>query len=292
MKRKALIVEDEKELGLLLGEHLRRWGFEPTVLNEGKNAVAWVRQNRPAVVLLDVLLPDTDGYQICEALKLDRDTNLIPVIMVTALAEQEERVKGLEVGANRYVTKPFSSEALHKAILESIQWEENLRKTGAQGEIRFRLQSAHHYLEELNHLLGSLFQFSGLTPTQIKQITTAVREMGSNAIEWGHKKQIDRILTVDYRIDSEKVTIVIRDTGPGFNPQEVPHAASDDDQVGHMMIRETLGMREGGFGILMSRGLVDEMAYNKTGNEVRLVKYYKPRAKDNETPLATSSASN
>src|SRR5688572_22569904 len=66
MRRKALIVEDEKELAQLLGEHLRRWGFEPTILNEGKNAVAWARQNRPAVILLDLLLPDVDGYTICE----------------------------------------------------------------------------------------------------------------------------------------------------------------------------------------------------------------------------------
>ena len=75
---------------------------------------------------------------------------------------------------------------------------------------------------------------------------------------------------LDYRIDPEKVTIVIRDTGPGFNPTELPHAAGPDDPIAHMEVRESLGLREGGFGILMARGLVDELAYNKTGNEVRL----------------------
>jgi hypothetical protein len=58
----------------------------------------------------------------------------------------------------------------------------------------------------------------------------------------------------------------------------MPHAASADDPIGHMMVREALGMREGGFGILMSRGLVDELAYNEAGNEVRLVKYFPPQA--------------
>src|SRR5689334_13404037 len=71
MSRRALIVEDEMELGELLAEHLRAWGFESTVLNEGKNAVAWVRQHQPDLILLDLLLPDTDGYTICETLKLD-----------------------------------------------------------------------------------------------------------------------------------------------------------------------------------------------------------------------------
>lgn len=274
MARKALVIEDEKELGLLLGEHLRRWGFEPTVLNEGRPAIPWVRAHQPALILLDLLLPDVDGFSICETLKLDRDTNLIPIIMVTALSGQEDRVKGLQVGANRYLTKPFTADELHRTIQDAFAWQEDLKRRGTVGEIRFQLQSDTQYLEELNHLLGSLFLFSGLTHAQVKQLTTAIREMGTNAIEWGHKKQLDRIVTVDYSIDPEKITITIKDTGPGFDPRHLPHAASPEDPVGHMMVRETLGLREGGFGILMSRGLVDDFAYNETGNEVRLVKYF------------------
>jgi len=278
MNRIALIVEDERDTGQLLGEHLRRWGFEPTVLSEGKPAISWVRQNKPDLVLLDLLLPGKDGFTICENLKLDRETNLIPVIMITALTDPEDKVHGLQVGANRYLTKPFTATDLHKAIQEVFDWREDILKAGTEGEIRFQLQSDTQYLEELNHLLGSLFLFSGLTQSQVRQLTTAVRELGTNAIEWGHQKQKDRIVTLVYRIDPEKVTITIRDTGPGFDPSNVPHAAQPDDPVGHMMVRETLGLREGGFGILMSRGLVDEMQYNDTGNEVRLVKYFPPRA--------------
>jgi len=198
MGRKALVIEDEKELANLLGEHLRRWGYEPTILNEGKPAINWVRQNKPSLILLDLLLTDTDGYSICETLKLDRETNLIPIIMVTALSGAEDRVRGLQVGADSYLTKPFTSDELGKAIQDAFTWLEHLQEHGTQGEIRFQLQSDTTYLEELNHLLGSLFLFSGLTQTQVKQLTTAVRELGTNAIEWGHKKQVDRILTVDY----------------------------------------------------------------------------------------------
>ena len=105
-------------------------------------------------------------------------------------------------------------------------------------------------------------------------VSTAVRELGTNAIEWGHRKESERIVTVDYRIDPEKITIDIKDTGPGFDPDHLAHAAHLEDPVSHMMVRETLGMREGGFGILMSRGLVDNMSYNDKGNEVRLIKYF------------------
>jgi anti-sigma regulatory factor (Ser/Thr protein kinase) len=86
------------------------------------------------------------------------------------------------------------------------------------------------------------------------------------------------IVNVTYRIDAEKITIIIKDNGPGFDPGNLPHAAHTDDPVGHMMVRETLGIREGGFGILMSRGLVDDLQYNEKGNEVRLVKFFPPRA--------------
>jgi two-component system, OmpR family, response regulator len=278
MARVALVVEDERDTGFLLAEHLRRWGFEPTVLGEGKPAISWVREHQPELILLDLLLPDMDGFEICETLKLDRETNLIPIIMITALSGEEDKVRGLQVGANRYLTKPFTAEGLRQAIHDAFAWLEELKRHGTEGEIRFQLLSDNKFLDELNHLLASLFLFSGLTQSQVKQLTTAVRELGTNAIEWGHQKQAERIVTVDYHIDPEKITITIRDTGPGFDPQNMPHAAHAEDPIGHMMVRETLGLREGGFGILMSRGLVDDLKYNETGNEVRLIKYFPPRA--------------
>jgi len=274
MDRKALIIEDEPELGELLGEHLRAWGYQPHIVNEGINAVSWIRNNKPEIVLLDLLLPDTDGYTICELLKLDRDTNLVPVVMITALSGNDDRARGLEVGANHYLCKPFTSAELKRAIQSAQAKIENLKRSGAAGEIHFRLRSDTHYLDELNQMLASLLLFSGLTQKQVKQLTTAIRELGCNAIEWGHKKQVDRIVHLDYRIDPEKVTIVIRDSGPGFNPSNLPHAAGTEDPIAHMEVRETLGLREGGFGILMARGLVDELSYNTPGNEVTLVKYF------------------
>jgi CheY-like chemotaxis protein/anti-sigma regulatory factor (Ser/Thr protein kinase) len=291
MTRKALIVDDEQELGLILAEHLKHWGYEPTVLTEGKHVVEWATKNRPDVILLDLMLPDVDGYTICETLKLERETNLIPIIMITALSEQKDKLHGMQVGANAYLTKPFTADTLHQAIRNAFDWLEDLHRNGTHGAIRFHLPSDSQYLEELNHLLGSLFLFSGLTKKQVKQFTTAVRELGANAIEWGHERQVDRIVTLDYRIDPEKITIDIKDTGPGFNPDNLPHAAKPDDSVSHTFIRDTLGMREGGFGILMSRGLVDEMTYNDKGNEVRLIKYFSVRdhLRTNEsTPLTGS----
>jgi CheY-like chemotaxis protein/anti-sigma regulatory factor (Ser/Thr protein kinase) len=274
MAREALIIEDERDMGALLIEALRRWGFEATLLLQGGPAIAWARQHQPDLILLDLMLPDVDGYDICRELKLDRATNLIPIVMVTARTGHEDRVRGLEVGANHYLTKPFTEAQLHRAINEVLTWREELKRRGAQGEVHFQLRSDVQYLEELNGLLASLFFFTPLPQTQVKQLISVVRELGVNAIEWGHQRQVERPVTVTYHIDRDKVSIAIRDTGPGFNPNELPHAARPGDPLAHLPVREALGLREGGFGILMSRAMVDELQYNEKGNEVRLVKYF------------------
>jgi DNA-binding response OmpR family regulator len=272
MSRQALIVEDEQAVGLVLSEILRQRGFSPVVYDHGRGAVEWVRRNKPDLVLLDLMLPDHDGFEICQELKLDRETNLIPLIMVTALGRHEDVAKGLRVGANYYLTKPFNVEQLLQAIEHVMAWRQELGRCGAAGEIHFQFNSELRYLEELNGLLSSLLLYTGMTEEDAHRLTTAVREMGINAIEWGHHKQADRIVTVTYRIDREKVEIIVKDQGEGFDPGCLAHAATDDDPVGHMAVRQARGLRAGGYGILLSRGLVDELAYNQRGNEVRLIK--------------------
>ena len=144
----------------------------------------------------------------------------------------------------------------------------------ARGEVHFQLKSDTHYLAELNHLLSSLYLYSGLSQEQAQHLTMAVSEMGTNAIEWGNRKQVDQPVTITYRIDPEKVTIVIRDSGPGFDRSKLKHAAKLDDPTSHLDVRESMGIRVGGFGILMTKGLVDELEYNQAGNEVTLVKRF------------------
>jgi two-component system OmpR family response regulator len=277
MPQKALIVEDEPELAELFGDILRLRGLESTVLHQGAPAPQYIRDHKPDLVMLDLMLPDRDGYSVCEEVKLDRKTNLTPIVMVTARAHHEDLVKGLAVGANEYVTKPFTVEQLNAAIDRALGWRDELLKCGARGEIHFELKSDARFLEELNHMLSSLFLYSGLRSESARQLTTAIREMGMNAIEWGHRKTSNLLVNVTYRIEADKVVIKIKDAGPGFDPQNLPHAADAEDPTKHMDVRDSLGLRAGGFGILMAKGLVDELKYNETGNEVRLVKYFTPR---------------
>jgi anti-sigma regulatory factor (Ser/Thr protein kinase) len=222
------------------------------------------------------MLPGRDGYDICQELKLDRTTNLIPIIIATARAENEDKLRGLSVGANFYLIKPFTIEQFRAAVDRVMNHRRELEQSGAQGEVRFQIKSDKHYLDELNDLFSSLLLFSGMTQDQIFQLTTAVREMGNNAIEWGNRKHVETPVTVTYRIERDRVEIIIRDQGSGFNRDELPHAAQDQDLAAHLAVREQKGLRMGGFGIFMASKLVDELTYNEAGNEVRLVKRFTP----------------
>jgi DNA-binding response OmpR family regulator len=284
MPRSVLIVEDERDTNDLLAGLLQARGFSASQLYEGRGVVDAVRRTQPAAVLLDVMLPDVDGYTVCEQLKRTRETNLTPVVLVTALNDTNHRTQGVRVGANAYVAKPFLPDQLFQAVDRALEWRHRHQEHGTTGEIQFDVRSELAYLHQVNDLLTDLFTHTPLTDRQIRELRQAVMEMGGNAIEWGHRKNAELPLRITYTIGPSAVTLVITDQGPGFDPGTIPHAAREEDPIGHLEVRSNLGLREGGFGIMLARGLVDEFRYNERGNEVTLVK----RFETTETPTARS----
>jgi len=274
MPRTVLIIDDERDINDFLASLVQARDFQPVQLYSGSQVAAAVRAHQPAVILLDLMLPDLDGFAVCDQLKRNRETNLVPVIMVTALNDADHHAAGVRVGANGYLTKPFTPEQLYEAIDAALAWRVEHEQRGTHGEINFDIRSETSYLAQANDLLSDLFAHTDLTERQIKDLRQAIMEMGGNAIEWGHKKNADLVLQIVYRIDPEGITLIIRDQGPGFNPGKLPHAASDEDPIGHIDVRNDLGIREGGFGIMLARGLVDDFRYNELGNEVTLFKRF------------------
>jgi DNA-binding response OmpR family regulator len=274
MPRTVLIVDDERDTNDLLANLVQAREFQPIQLFAGAQVAAAVHAHVPEVILLDLMLPDVDGFAVCDQLKRNRETNLIPVIMVTALNDTNHRAAGVRVGANGYLTKPFTPEQLYNAIDKAIAWRKEHELRGTDGEINFDVRSEATYLAQVNDMLSDLFAHTPLTERQIKELRQAIMEMGGNAIEWGHKKNADLVLQIIYRIDHQGITLIIRDQGPGFNPRKLPHAASDEDPIGHLDVRNELGIREGGFGIMLAKGLVDDFHYNDKGNEVTMVKRF------------------
>ena len=108
----VLAVEDDRDILELLTFNLERDGYEVTGVTTGEDGVDAARSESPDIVLLDLMLPGIDGLEVCRRLKADPDTANIPVIMVTAKGEESDIVTGLELGADDYVTKPFSPKVL------------------------------------------------------------------------------------------------------------------------------------------------------------------------------------
>nr|WP_246559501.1 response regulator transcription factor [Geoanaerobacter pelophilus] len=115
-----MIIEDEQELAELLAFNLRNEGYETLIANDGKNGYETAIREKPSLILLDLMLPELNGIDVCKLVKKHHDTSRIPVIMLTARNEEIDRVVGFEVGADDYMVKPFSNRELLlriKAIL-------------------------------------------------------------------------------------------------------------------------------------------------------------------------------
>ncbi len=105
--KKILLIEDDADLFSLLKYNLEKEGFSMTGLQTGRGAIEACRQVRPDLILLDIMLPDSDGLDICKGIRKDPDFAGTPIIFLTARASETDRIVGLEIGANDYVVKPF-----------------------------------------------------------------------------------------------------------------------------------------------------------------------------------------
>jgi DNA-binding response OmpR family regulator len=270
----ALIVEDHPEQAGLVARILRMRQFEAIIAEDGRNGLRLARKHLPDVLLLDLMLPDLNGFDICRQLRMDRQTMLIPVVMLTALNDMQHRLHGFRVGANAYVTKPYGVDELFEAITAARAWRASMEQRALQGEVSVELNSEITLLKDLNDFLMHVCQTTPLSSDQVMQLRQAVMEMAHNAIEWGNKHQSERPVRITYRIYDDRLEIIVRDQGPGFDRSHLPHAAVPDDPFTHLDVREKLGLRAGGFGMLICQGMVDEMRYNDTGNEVTLIKQF------------------
>lgn len=121
MSNSILIVEDEIKLAELLADYFKLTEYEPHLIHHGDEVITWVKEHQPSVILLDIMLPDKNGIDICKEI---RQFSNIPILLVTAKVEEIDRLLGLELGADDYICKPFSPRevvARVKAVLRRTQ---------------------------------------------------------------------------------------------------------------------------------------------------------------------------
>jgi DNA-binding response OmpR family regulator len=200
MNELVAIIEDEADLAALTAEHLRREGFRVETFGEAERFFRFLAKKRPDLILLDLMLPDMGGLDVCRTLKRSDDWRSIPIIMATARAEETDRVLGLELGADDYVVKPFSHKELAariKAVLRRSQSSEAGRPLAVGEDLvldseRFEARWKGALLD----LTSTEFRILHLLASKKGRVLT--REQILDEL-WGHEKIVlDR--TVDVHI--------------------------------------------------------------------------------------------
>jgi two-component system phosphate regulon response regulator PhoB len=169
----VLLVDDERDLLSLLDFNLRAAGYETLLATTGEQALAHLRRRVPDLVILDIMLPDVSGTEVCRQIKGDVRTRHVPVVMLTAKGEEVDRVVGFEIGADDYVTKPFSVRELVlrlKAVLRRAGGGRTLeRPPEAVGPIRVDVDAHRAYVDGAE---------VPLTPIEFKLLTTLMVRLG------------------------------------------------------------------------------------------------------------------
>jgi two-component system alkaline phosphatase synthesis response regulator PhoP len=120
MTKKILVVEDEAELTNAIQIRLEQAGYEVLIAYDGKEGLEKAREENPDLIVLDLMLPKMDGYKVCRMLKFDAKYKKIPVVMLTARAQEKDESLGYEVGADVFITKPFKYQVLLSKIRELL----------------------------------------------------------------------------------------------------------------------------------------------------------------------------
>jgi PleD family two-component response regulator len=128
-KGSILVVDDEKDIANMLRIYFTAQGYDVAVASRGEDALKATQQRPPQLIILDINLPDTDGYTLCKTLRTGARTRHIPIIFLTQKDERSDRIAGLELGADDYVTKPFDIEELHLRIANAIRASERMGLT-------------------------------------------------------------------------------------------------------------------------------------------------------------------
>ena len=169
-----LVVEDEPDAAEMLAFNLRAGGHEVSLVEDGGKGLKVAKTTRPDLLILDYMLPTMSGPEVCRALRADPVTQDLPVIMLTARAEESDRVKGFECGADDYVTKPYSMKELMLRV-QSLLKRRLPATTAAQ-----QLKAGELVVDLANHTASIAGEETRLTSTEMKLLTMLLRAGGQS----------------------------------------------------------------------------------------------------------------
>jgi CheY-like chemotaxis protein len=272
---RILIVEDDELLRELLGSVLSGAGFIVSCANDGAQALHELKTTRFQLMLLDVWLPDMSGLDLLA--DLAQQHSAMRVIVMTQDNSPETMLSAIRERAFDYIAKPFE-------VADVLELVRNTLASSAVPDIQV-LSARPNWVELLvpcdlqaaGRIQGFLARLAVDLPDDLRNAVAQVfRELLTNAVEWGGKLDAKRNVRVAYLRTPRMVLYRIADPGPGFRFEDLKHAAinnPEEDPLQHTVVREQQGLRPGGLGMVIVRGLADELLYNERQNEVVFIKY-------------------
>jgi CheY-like chemotaxis protein len=274
--RRILLVDDDRGLRHVLSAFLREAGHHVETAGDGPEALQMLGEGSTFdLVLLDIGLPSMNGLDV-----LARARNLESpplVIVMTADDTSATLLEAVRRQAYRYLRKPFPPSAIVEVVSEAAWPTAGLSVEVISAKPEWLELVAPCTLEMADRIQSFVMHLEANLPEAVREaVAQAFRELLTNAIEWGGKLDPDRKVRISCVRTRRLLLYRIADPGEGFDIDKLRHAAimnPDDDPMRHLSVREEKGLRPGGFGLAMTRSLVDDLIYNEARNEVILIKY-------------------
>lgn len=269
---KILLVDDDAALLDLLCELCEVAGFDYVKAGNGFEALDRLDTNGDiSAVILDVMMPGIDGYQVCSKIKLDRRRNRLPVIMLTAKDAYFDELKGYRVGADAYVTKPFKIDELLDTVRAKIDEANNRRHVS---RLDIELENEVKFIREINRVISELFFISDFNSEEIADLQICLHELSYNAIEHGNRFDADKKVFISCILTDRKIEIRVRDEGAGFDLAEIANPTMGDNLF-----------KPRGRGLFLTRRLMDEVKVDRESKSVTFTKFIRRNLEDGPLPM-------
>ncbi len=273
---KILVVDDDRTTRHLIALQLRGAGHSVAQAGDGKKALEKARREPFDLVVLDVWMPGMDGLELLERLRELRPPPR--VVMMTADDASETLLRAIQRHAYRYLSKPVEPAQLLevvRAALAAGPEQRPIEVVSARADwVELLVPCERESAERIREFLARLD--SDLPEDVRTRVGQAFGELLMNAIEWGGNLDPTKTVRISCLRARRMLLYRIADPGQGFSFEGLEHSAlanPPDRPTEHMLVREGKGLRPGGFGLLMTRQLVDELLYNEKQNEVVFIKY-------------------
>jgi CheY-like chemotaxis protein/anti-sigma regulatory factor (Ser/Thr protein kinase) len=273
--RRILVVDDDRGLRLALSTLLKEAGHVVESAGDGPEALALLNDSPFDIVLLDIGLPSMSGLDVLERARARASPPI--VIMMTADDTPATVLESVRRQAFRYLRKPFPPQAIVDVVADAVTPAAALAFEVVSARPEWLELVAPCTLEMADRIQSFVMHLDADLPEDVREAAAqAFREMLTNAIEWGGRLDPNRKVRIACVRARKMLFYRIADPGEGFDINRLRHAAITnpaDDPIRHLEVREEQGLRPGGFGLAMTRALVDELIYNEARNEVIFVKY-------------------